>query len=206
VIGHPYFVAAFDAGNYNLGDYAFLQPAIAYYAGSFARQSIAVRTGLNSYTILNPAWADKGACLANESPVACELRVQRPSVLFIHIGSNDVADAKGFEQNLRSVLDLAVRSGVVPVLGTKADRHEGAENTNNLIVRRLAGEYNLPLWDFDSVAATLPGRGLGPDLVHLTNLPSNDYSQPEAFERGHPLQNLTALLVLEVLRQVLSAP
>jgi hypothetical protein len=206
VISNPYFVAPFDAGAYNLGAYAFLQPAIAYYAGSFARASLAVRTGLNSYTMLNPAWADKALCLANETPIACELRVQRPSVVLVRVGSNDVGDAKGFEQNLRTVLDLAIRTGVIPVLGTKADRHEGDDNTNNLIVRRLAGEYNLPLWDFDAVAATLPDRGLGSDLVHLTNLAPDDYTQPEAFQRGHPLQNLTALLVLEELRQVLNAP
>jgi hypothetical protein len=52
------------------------------------------------------------------------------------------------------------------------------------------------LWDFDLVAQTLPGRGLDADGVHMTTFYAHDYTLPEAFQRGHSVHNLTALIVL----------
>ena len=42
-IENPHFMARFDSGPYNLGDYDYLQDIIDYYHGSHARESIAVR-------------------------------------------------------------------------------------------------------------------------------------------------------------------
>jgi hypothetical protein len=53
------------------------------------------------------------------------------------------------------------------------------------------------LWDFAKIAATLPGRGLGPDGVHLTSFSQHDYTLPQALQRGHGAQNLTALMMLD---------
>ena len=83
------------------------------------------------------------------------------------------------------------------------DRFEGS-NENNDILRALADEYDVPLWEFDRLADTLPGRGLDTDGVHLIidELP-HDYTDPAAFQRGHAMQDLSALVVLDQVRRVI---
>jgi len=85
------------------------------------------------------------------------------------------------------------------VLGTKADRQEGPANTINDIIRQVAVEYKIPLWDFDVVAQRMPNRGLASDNIHPTTGFSRDYTRPETFQRGHEMQDLTALMVLDAI-------
>jgi LysM repeat protein len=196
-IENPHFVTYFDTGAYNLGDYAYLQDAVDHYQGSFDRDSIAVHVGLHSWSMFDPMWAE-GDCLPNEGPVPCEIRLHRPSLLLIRLGSNDAGVPDTFEENMRKVVEYAIEHGVIPVLATKGDRHEGS-NVNNEIIKKLAYEYVLPLWDWDRVADTLPNRGIDPDDpdgVHLTFFTEMDYTLPEAYERGHGMHNLTALIAL----------
>jgi hypothetical protein len=100
-------------------------------------------------------------------------------------------------------VQYAIDNGVIPVLGTKADRNEGGD-INNAIIRELAAQYEVPLWDFDAVANTIPGRGLSEDNVHMTFFYSHDYTDPTAFQTGHGVHNLTALILLDELwKQIL---
>lgn len=199
-IENPFFLARFDEGDYNLADYAYLQGAIDHFAGSFARDSMAVRQGMHAWSMMDPTWADKALCLANEGPLACEIRLHRPAVLLLRLGSNDAGVPDSFRAGLQEIIDYAIENGVIPVLGTKADRFEGS-NINNEIIRELAAENRLPLWDFDAVASTVPGKGLDIDNVHLLTFYQHDYSLPEAFQAGHALHNLSALVVLDLLWQ-----
>ncbi len=96
---------------------------------------------------------------------------------------------------------MSCERGIIPVLSTKADRFEGTDNRNNLTLRKLAAEYNIPLWDFDLLADTLPGRGLGNDNVHLTSAPLNDYSDPATFEYGYPVNDLPRFMTLDAIRR-----
>jgi hypothetical protein len=94
---------------------------------------------------------------------------------------------------MRQIVEFTITNNVVPVLGTKADRIEES-NINNEIVRRLAAEYQIPLWDFDLVAETLPNRGLGADEVHLDG-------------DGIFYQNISGLVMLDRLwREVIYTP
>jgi len=196
-IEYPYFMTRFDqAGAYNLGIYGYLQGAINYYAGSFDRESQGVMRGLRASTSLDPFWSNKTFCYTNESRVACEYRLQRPSLVFIRLGSNDTQPAV-FDQYLRQVVDYWIANGVVPIMGTKADRHEGPDNADNNIIRKIAADYNLPLWDFDLIAQTIPGSGVGQDGVHLTSFYSHDFTDPTALQRGYGVHNLTALMALD---------
>ncbi len=195
---NPYFLARFDEGPYNLGAYAHLQPAIDQFRGSHGRDSVAVRIGLHSWTANDPAWAEPGLCLPNETPVQCELRLHNPSIVLIRLGTNDAGVGLMFEANIRTIVDTALAAGVIPVIGTKGDRHEGS-NENNDILRRIAYEYRIPLWDYDRVADTLPGRGLDEDAAHMLTFYSHDYSDPTAFTRGHAMHNLTALMMLDAI-------
>lgn len=200
---NPHFLGPFDSGDYNLGDFAHLQPTIDRFAGSFERHGVAAHFGLHSWTVFDPMWADPDWCEANEDVLACEIRLQNPSFLFVRLGSNDAGAPNGFRFNVKKVIEFAIANGVIPIIGTKADRFEGS-NENNDILRALTEEYDVPLWDFDRLADTLPGRGLDSDGVHLVidDLP-HDYTDPAAFQRGHAMQDLSALIVLDQIRRAL---
>lgn len=200
---NPHFLGPFDQGDYNLGEFDYLQPTIDRWQGSFERHGVGAHHGLHSWTVFDPMWADEKWCEAGEHLLACEIRLQNPSVIFVRLGSNDAGSPGGFRYNVKEVIEYAIENGVIPIIGTKADRFEGS-NENNDILRALAAEYEVPLWDFDLLAETLPGRGLDTDNVHLVidELP-HDYTVPEAFQRGHAMQDLTALIVLDQVRRII---
>ena len=199
----PYFMGPFSGTKYHLGGYGYLQPTIDYFKNSFGRDSVAVRIGQHSWSVLNPVWADKTRCNPNESPLACEIRLDQPSVLIIRLGVNDAGVPKLFDTSMRQIVDYAIEQGVIPILSTKPDEREGTGAINDLI-KQIAQDYKLPLWDYELVAKTLPGRGLGPDGAHMTSYPSADYRLEAAYSRGHAMQNLTALMVLDQVRQVVN--
>lgn len=205
LIATSHFLAGFDTRPYNLGDYAYLQPAVDHFDGSFLRYGVAIRVGLHTTSVLDPLLANKRWCEPNEDMVSCEIRLYNPAVLLILLGTNDTGSEVSFERSLREIVELSISKGVIPVLVTKADRFEGPENRNNNIMRRIAAEYLIPLCDFDVVAETLPGRGLGEDNVHLTLFPSLDYTRPEALQQGYSTLNLAVLMTLNEIRQVMIA-
>lgn len=199
---NPQLLGLFDEPNgYVLGHYAFLQPTIEYFAGSFGRYGVASEHGLHAWSVFDPLWADKDWCQPGEHMLACEFRLYNPAALLVRLGSNDNGSPAGFAQNVRQVVEYCLENGVIPVIGTKADRFEGPENTNNIILRDIAAQYRVPLWDFDLVAETLPARGLDSDNVHMVTTLKHAYTLPETFEIGHAVQDLTGLLLLDALRR-----
>ncbi len=204
IIEHPHFMVRFDTTEYKLGQYAYLQPVLDYYHGSFGHDSLSVRRGLHSWSVLNPTWADKTQCQPEEGPVACEFRSFKPSIAFIVIGSNDVGAPAYFRRSMEALVQYCIDNGVIPVIVTKADRHEGPDNINNIIMQDTATKFNVPLLDFDAVAATLPNRGIDPtDGIHLTFYYAHDYTVPIAFTKGHAIQDLTAVIMLDRLWRTL---
>lgn len=196
---NPQMMGRFEDENLNLGQYYYLQPAVEQFGGYFGRYGVAARHGLHSWSIFDPLWADKKWCLPNETLLACEFRLRSPSILIIRLGSNDAGSPDGFRFNIKEAIEFSLENGVMPVVATKADRFEGPDNANNIILRELAAEYEVPLWDFDVVAETLPGRGLDTDGIHMVEYLPNDYSQESAFESGHAVQDLTGLMMLYTL-------
>jgi len=55
------------------------------------------------------------------------------------------------------------------------------------------------------LASTIPGRGLGGDKVHMTLFDRYDYSRPEAYLRGYGLFNLSALIMLDAIRNEIAS-
>lgn len=196
VIDTFHFLGRFDQGPYDLGPYTYLQPAVDQFSGSFERESVATRRGLTAQATFDPMWATAEDCLANESVLDCEIRLHNPSILLIVLGTNDLYPENEFETNLKAIVETTLDLGVIPVLATKADRFEGEDNRNNLAIRRVADEYQVPLWDFDLLAATLPDRGMSGDDVHLTMYDPYDYTRALAFKTGYGLYNLSALMML----------
>jgi hypothetical protein len=200
------FLVMFDApGEYRLGArYAYLQNTIHHFAGSFRRTSLAAHSGFSPASVLDPLWANPQPCQPGEGPLQCEYRLHRPSLALIALGTHGGRSLEDFEVNLRRVIEESMRLGVVPILTTKADDVEG-QGRINAIIRRLAVEYEMPLWDFWAAAQPLPNDGLASDGIHLTyGRPMFD--DPWAMQHGWPWRNLTALLGLEVVWRGVSAP
>lgn len=204
VVLTPHFLARFDSDNYNLGIYGYLQPTIDQFAGSFSRYGQAAKVGLSFRTMYEMGWPDLDYCKPDEDVVACEIRMNNPSIMLIRMGTNDNVPA-AMESDLRKLLEDLIRQGIVPILTTKNDRFDDEKNVNNQIIRDLATEYEVPLWDFDLLATPLPLRGLSGDGVHLTMHDTNDYTNPQVLERGYPVNDLTALMVLNAILKTVEA-
>ena len=205
----PAFLVGF-AGPYNLGAYTALQPTIDYFQGSFKRPSLAAKAGMNSAGLLTTLWTGK-QCLKNESLLDCQYRLDRPSFAFIAIGTNEAyyvhENPGSFEHNLRLILDDTIARGIVPILSTKADNVEGDQSINATIAR-LALEYQIPLWNFWLAAQPLPKHGMV-DPEHLNSVSYanfTDFSIPNSLDYGVQMHNLTALQMLDLLRQNLGDP
>lgn len=204
IIAGGQFLTRFGNADYKLGKYAYLQPTLDAFAPSFTRPSTAVRIGLHSWSVMNPVWADKQKCEPNETVIACEFRLQKPSFVFIQLGSNDVA-ATLFDKSMRRIVQYSIENGVIPILITKADQRTGTEGSNDAL-RKIAAEYKTPILEFERLAATLPGRGLGSDGIHMTSFPNNDYTQPSVFKSGQAMHSLAALIALDAVWREAASP
>ena len=103
---------------------------------------------------------------------------------------------------MRQIVEFSIREGVVPVLITKANRVDQT-NERNDILRQLAAEYQISLWDFDIIAETLPDRGLAQDDAHLSIANNFVYSDSQNLTQGYKAFNLTGLMFLDAfLREV----
>ena len=214
------FLNSIGNGFYNLHDYAGLQPVIDYFSAeaargsdnSFNNTSLAAKVGWRARAELSPASADPTLCQADEAPLACEYRLVKPAVALIMLGTNDVVSTPDdqFEADMRRVLDLTIARGIVPVLSTIPPLFriglEGRAEQLNVIIVKLAREYDIPLWDYWSALQGLPNSGLGSDGVHPNWAPaghSADFT-PQYLQYGMVVRNLTALYALDdIWRQVL---
>jgi hypothetical protein len=204
VIANGDFLTRFDAPRaYMLGPYEDLQPVIDFFRGSWKRYGVGMHVGLRAWGVFDPLWADKDWCEPNETLIDCEFRLNNPSVVVIHIGSNDLDPT--FDHFMRDVVQHSLDNGIIPIILTKADRYEGEDNRNNIAMRQIAADYEVPLLDFDIVAETLPNRGIKEgDNVHLSGPLQFDYNLPETYEKGHSVHNLTVLFMLErVLNEII---
>ncbi|MBI4732282.1 MAG: hypothetical protein HY781_09215 [Chloroflexi bacterium] len=174
-----------------------LQETLTWFSGSFDRNSPTLTDGTTAGALLWPAWhKNLYGCGVYETPLECELRIHKPSFVFVHVGTH-YEDRN--EAYLREVLDQLIAAGVVPILATKADNIEVDERVNASYAQ-LAVEYDLPLWNFWAAADSLPNRGLyaRPDLplrgdVYLTN-------------QALVIHRLTALQTLDVVWQAVTGP
>ena len=163
-----------------------------------------MRRGVNTASLLTTLWADPAQCQSGESMLACEYRVHNPSIVLIAVGSNDVVNVDGFEDQMRRIIEYTISEGIVPVLSTKADNLEG-DHRINIIIAHLAYEYDIPLWNFWLAVQPLSNHGLDPDGVHLT-FAGYRFDNPYNLDRAWPSRNLTALQTLDVLRNSLGLP
>nr|MBN1228222.1 hypothetical protein [Anaerolineae bacterium] len=201
------FMIAVGDGYYQLGSYEYLRPAIEYFiaatartSNSFNNRSLAAYGGWTSADLLDPAKADP--LCSGYAPLECELRMVKPAVALIMIGTNDPIDYVDFgayERNLRQIIGLTLRYDVIPVLTTLPHNTYRDAEKQNEIIRRLAREYDIPLLDYWSVMETLPNRGLGEDYLHPSASPNPAIFEGENLQFGYTQRNLTAIQMLDAL-------
>ncbi len=201
-----WFLGAFDLDPqyYRLGEFDNLTGVIAQYTGSWERYSLAVSPGFNTSSVFASLWADPQQCNSDEGPLACEYRLQNPSVALIMLGTNDYLKPDEFEEPLRQIIEYSIEQGVLPILASKPDNLEGDYSINRTIYK-LALEYELPFWNLWSAFQPLPNGGLQEDNAHLTWAP-NFFDDPNALQAGWPWRNLTALQVLDAVWRALPTP
>jgi hypothetical protein len=204
---NPAFLAPFDQGNYDLGPYPDLELTIHYFKGSFSRHSPAAVGGFSTAKVLDPANAG-GGCAAGETPLACEYRLQKPSVALILLGTGDQHAWSGFEGRYRQIIEYTVKQGIVPVLITKADDLESTEDTAtagfiNGVIVRLSQEYDVPLLNLRQAVDPLPNRGCKSDGFHYNTPPDGQSANftGDHLNYGFNMRNLTELQVLDALRR-----
>jgi hypothetical protein len=203
-----YFLASFDDPNeYRLGpDYAYLQPTIDHFTGSWSRQSLAVKGGMNVGAVQNPFWTlipKPNDCNSGETPLTCEIRVNNPSIVIISMEESWSGDIGRYDSYMRNIVKYVLSQDVVPILATRAEAPD-INITINATVARIAYDYNVPLWNFWAAAYPLPSHGLTADEFHLT-WAGPFFDDPARMEMGWPWRNLTALQAIDAVWRALAA-
>lgn len=197
-----YFLSMFDSpSEFSLGqEYAYLQPTIDYYQGSFSRTSLAVKGGFNVAAILSPLRADPKSCNTNESPLDCELRTWKPSIVFVSMETWwSEKPAEVYDRHMRQVIERILEAGAVPIIATKADNLEG-DHSINATIAQIAYDYDIPLWNFWAAVQPLPNHGLSSDHFHLT-FARSFFDDRVRMKSAWPWRNLTALQTLDVVQR-----
>ena len=134
-----------------------LQQTVTNFTGSFNRESPTSQDGTTPGGLLWIEWhRGEYGCTMSETPVECELRINKPSFVLIQIGTH--FESRNTEY-LRTIINQLLDAGVVPILATKADNSE-LDNRINRDMALLAAEFDLPLWNFWAAVSGLPDRGL----------------------------------------------
>lgn len=134
-----------------------LREVVIHFGGSLNRESPTARDGATPGALLWTQWhGGKFGCTFAETPVQCELRIHNPSFVIIQIGTHFESRNTDY---LRRIVTQLIENGVVPILATKADNRE-LDHRINRDMALLAGEFDLPLWNFWAALSYLPNRGL----------------------------------------------
>ncbi len=158
------FLGIFEGDRYRLSEQDQpLAETIANFKGQFSRDGVAVKRGFGITSILDPTWSEPGICQPDEMPLECEFRVNKPSILFINMGTNwKNSTAEAYEKYLREVVDYSIEHGVLPILSSKLDNVEG-DHSINVVTASVAHDYDVPYWNLWLAADGLPNHGLDSD-------------------------------------------
>jgi hypothetical protein len=180
------FMGTYDTDRYRLKEeYASLEETIRQFKGNFKRQSITVKNGQSVASVFSPAWADPKQCNAGETPLDCEFRVHKPSIVFVNLGTNwRGGDDVSHTEYLKKIVDAILAHGAVPILSSKGDNLEGDHRLNRATAQ-VAYDYDLPFWNFWASIRDLPGKGIDDSAP-------GQYLTPDAWVR-HSFTGLRAL-------------
>lgn len=200
-------------GDTVLGPYDYLADTLTYFGVPRKRESVAAKKGMSSFSILDPLMAPEG-CQSDESPLSCELRLQKPAVAFVMFGPNDIRamDVDEYTTQMSTIVEMLLDNGTIPVLTTfsadPARRSWQKSVAFNLALIDVARKYDVPLMNLWLASRDLPKYGLEGDGVHMRNF-GYDYLKFDAGLEAHfgvGLQNLLALRTLEELHNTVMQP
>lgn len=143
---------------------------IENFAGYFDRDGYSAQYGFTAASPLSQIQADLQYCQPGETPLECELRITRPSIVLISLEFPFNGRTPGlYEQYVRRIIEYSMQQGVMPILATKADNVE-KDHSINLTIASLAYEYDLPLWNWWAAAQDLADAGIDPyrDGFHIS--------------------------------------
>jgi hypothetical protein len=163
------FLSGYVKGSYRIPE--GFENTVDWYSQSIVTDNITAVNGYGINTVLDPAYAlTKGheQCFINETPLDCELRTKRPSIVLIAMGTNWIPNGEdSFENHLRVVVSRVLETGALPILATKTDNLEGNWKINRAIAQ-VSIDYDIPLVNIWSAMQDLPNKGLQSDAFHLT--------------------------------------
>ncbi len=209
------FMVPFAKKEYSLGEYKSLQAVIDYYLGvpvqgqdarmdSFSNPGLAATSGFNTASVLDSTWSDPKYCTADESPLACEFRVTKPSIALVMFGTNDIKSLKPeqYDFYLRQIIVQTVNAGIVPVVSTFPVQPglEDASKLFNQITVKAATDYDVPLINLWLAFKPLPHGGIDPkNSTHMTKPDDGHtaYFTDADLQAGYNMRNLITLQALE---------
>ncbi len=203
-----------DANFGDLPDAGALNDLVFYYTsaplpagGNSFDNGGALSTGANWRVrdLLDPGRADPGICAGGESPLACEIRVNRPAVMFIIVGRNDVLNntpLDEFEADLLEVVDTVIADGTIPILTTIPGDPAMVPQLQqyNSVIAQMAEEEDLPLLNVWRRVANSAPAGVNPDLSLTSSGAGDQFVNSELNNYGVPNRNLIALRMLQQVR------
>jgi len=192
---------------YDLGPYDMLRDAVSFFGPSLGEASVAAQVGFNSASAFDPFWVNSRACQANETPLACELRLSQASIALVMFGINDtqVLNRTDYEKQMRAVIETILQARALPIIIAFSSPTNFNKRNQvihfNLINARLAQEYDVPFINFWAAAQALANGGVSSDGIHLTSNLRFVLGGPES-RLGMTLHNLLVLSTLAELRAV----
>ena len=207
----PWFLNSIGDGKAVWGSYGNLQPVASFFmtetartANSFSDKSVATHGGWDSFSPLDPANSTPWDFCGSDTPIDCELRVVKPSVALIMLGTNEASDhlsSGSYEQNLDKMVQTSINHGVIPVLYTIPWNKFRDPQPFNVVITRVARQYDIPLVDFWSVIDPLPNHGISGDGVHPTVPPDQNTANftGNDLNYGYTQRNVVTLQVLDVI-------
>ncbi|GAB4552279.1 MAG: hypothetical protein OHK0023_20100 [Anaerolineae bacterium] len=212
------FLTPFAKDGYELAEFASLQAVINHFnvpiresgETAFNVVSLAAASGFNAAAVLDATWSDPTLCGVEESPLACEYRISKPTFALLMFGTNDLKSLtpEQFDFYLRKVLVQTANAGIVPIVFTFPNQPGYIEQSVffNRIVVQAAQDYALPLVNLWRSFEPLPNQGIDPtEPTHMTKPPSGKVASfsSEDLQGGHNVHNLLALQALDTLWQAL---
>lgn len=188
-------------------------------ANSFSRASAAAVSGFSVDFILGAEEDPSPGCRTGEAHLDCEYRLLRPAFSLVMLGTNDLQRygvVRRFRRDMRTLVRRSLTADVIPVLSTIPPRTDSATyaarvDPYNRAIIAVARRTRVPLWNYWRAlqGPRIVNDGLHTDGIHPNVFGSYDcdpFCAPldfgdEGLRYGYNQRNLTALQVLERLRQ-----
>jgi hypothetical protein len=216
-----FFLEGLGCARWTPGKHRALSVTIRYFArrrlagassecdvvNSFSRNSAATLAFTPASWALEAGGSADPSCHSGETPLACEIRIDRPAYALLLFGTNDVTIGTGttvhtlpqFMASMRAIVAGARRLGVVPILSTIPPRGGDATSESwterfNAALVRLAGARRVPIINLWTALQGLPNHGLSPDLLHpsVFGSPCEGLCDPQSCEPGCQAANFTS--------------